>query len=217
MKSSGLHPRAAAGPQVVAASAIAAPAAKNPAPRNAPTITIAAFWFLLPGPLLFVCCFFSSFAARFSAAAARFSSSAMRADISSESLSDSEQLWLSLFATLAAAAGFGVAYGVFVAKPALAPAIQESIPTLRGILQQRFYLDGIEAALITKPVLWFADSVLFRGVERYLLDGLLIEGVARSLRASAQWGLRYLQSGLTHSYVFFMIAGTVAVLGYLFR
>jgi len=129
-------------------------------------------------------------------------------------LSDTEQLWLTLVASLAGVTGFGIAYGIYVAKPAFGRQIAASIPTLRRILQERLYLDRAEEALVTKPLFLFADRVLFRGSER-LLDRWLVLGSARLLRASAQWGLRYLHAGLLHGYMFFMIAGTAAVLGYL--
>jgi len=48
-----------------------------------------------------------------------------------------------------------------------------------------------------------------------LIDGLAINGTANAVRSIAGNGLKYVQSGLTQTYVFLMIAGAVAIITYL--
>jgi hypothetical protein len=50
-----------------------------------------------------------------------------------------------------------------------------------------------------------------------LIDGVGVEGAARAVRSVAANGLKYAQSGLTQSYIFLMIVGAVAIVGYLLR
>ena len=54
-------------------------------------------------------------------------------------------------------------------------------------------------------------------VDAGLIDGIGVNGTARGIRAIAANGLKYAQTGLTQSYIFFMIVGAVAIVGYLLR
>ena len=76
---------------------------------------------------------------------------------------------------------------------------------------------GGNDAIIVRPLLTFSDRVLYRIVDAGLIDGAAINGTARSIRALAANGLKYAHSGLTQSYVFFMIVGAIAVVGFLIR
>jgi hypothetical protein len=44
-----------------------------------------------------------------------------------------------------------------------------------------------------------------------------VNGTARTIWSVSAYGLKYLQSGLAQGYIFLMIVGTVAILGYLLR
>ena len=66
-----------------------------------------------------------------------------------------------------------------------------------------------------RPLVALSDRVLYRIVDAGWIDGIGVNGVARSIRAFAANGLKYAQSGLTQSYVFFMIVGAVAIVSYL--
>jgi hypothetical protein len=57
--------------------------------------------------------------------------------------------------------------------------------------------------------------VLFRGVDAGLIDGVVVDGTAKGVRALAERGLRYAHSGLAQGYVVSMLAGTGLVLWYL--
>jgi hypothetical protein len=47
-----------------------------------------------------------------------------------------------------------------------------------------------------------------------LIDGLAVDGTARSVRALAESGLRRFQAGLAQGYVASMLIGTAAILWY---
>ena len=59
--------------------------------------------------------------------------------------------------------------------------------------------------------------MLFRGIDAGLIDGVAVNGLARTVQAFAASGLRRLQSGLAQGYVASMLAGTAAILWYLLR
>jgi hypothetical protein len=50
-----------------------------------------------------------------------------------------------------------------------------------------------------------------------MIDGAAINGSARGVRALAESGLKYAQTGLTQSYIFLMIAGAALIVAYLLR
>jgi NADH-quinone oxidoreductase subunit L len=126
------------------------------------------------------------------------------------------EAWLTLYLLLAAGTGFGVAYGVYRARPEFASSLAERIPTLRAALEEGLYLDRASEALSSTPLRWFCSQVLYRWAELRVVGGTVL-GVGRLLRASVAKGLRHLHAGLAHAYVFFMIAGTAVVVGYLLR
>ena len=89
--------------------------------------------------------------------------------------------------------------------------------TWHRILREKFYVDELYDLVIVRPLVRISDGVLFRSVDAGLIDGVAVGGTARGIRALAVHGLKYAQSGLAQSYVFFMIVGAVAILGYLLR
>jgi len=81
----------------------------------------------------------------------------------------------------------------------------------------RYYVDEIYDSLIVRPLVKLSDRVLWRIIDDGVIDGVAVNGTARAVRAIAANGLKYAQSGLAQSYVFFMIAGALAIVGYLLR
>ena len=68
-----------------------------------------------------------------------------------------------------------------------------------------------------RPLVRVSDRVLFKGIDAGLIDGLAVNGSARVVQGLAANGLKYAQSGLTQGYIFFMIAGAVAIVAFLIR
>ena len=66
-----------------------------------------------------------------------------------------------------------------------------------------------------RPVLWLADRVLDQGIESRLLDGLVVRGSVRSVRALATGVLRRAHSGLARSSLLWMVLGSLAIASYL--
>ena len=92
-----------------------------------------------------------------------------------------------------------------------------SFSTFYRVLCEKYYVDEIYDAVIVRPLVKISDLVLYRGVDAGLIDGIAVNGTARGIRGLAAHGLKYAQSGLAQGYVFFMIVGAVAILGYLLR
>ena len=73
--------------------------------------------------------------------------------------------------------------------------------------------------MLRQPVVDFFEKLLAALIEELpiLIDGVGVNGTARAVRAAADRALKYAQTGFAQSYIFLMIVGTVAVVGYLLR
>ena len=74
-------------------------------------------------------------------------------------------------------------------------------------------MDALYDVLIVRPVLLLSRVVLWRAVDRSLVDGS-INGWARLVRVGGE-GLRLSQSGNLRLYLFFLFAGVMALLGWM--
>jgi NADH-quinone oxidoreductase subunit L len=116
-----------------------------------------------------------------------------------------------------ALAGIALAWLLYVRRPELPARITAAFAGFYRLLLNKYYVDEIYDATIVRPTVQISDKVLFRAVDAGLIDGVGINGTARLVRSVAANGLKYVQTGFTQSYVFLMIIGTVAIIGYLLR
>jgi len=126
------------------------------------------------------------------------------------------------YAMAAAAVGialFGIALAwlLYVRRPELPDRIAASVSTFYRLLLNKYYVDEIYDATLVRPTVQVSDKLLYRTVDAGLIDGLGVNGTARLIRGIAANGLKFVQTGFTQSYVFLMILGTVAIIGYLLR
>jgi NADH-quinone oxidoreductase subunit L len=109
------------------------------------------------------------------------------------------------------------ALGIFGATSLLNPAAlvpARSAPPERGLgrlLARKYYVDEIYRALLVRPLLRLAD-VLWRVVDRGLIDGVGVTGVARLTRAVG-WIGSQLETGDLGVYVVLFMVGVVVLLG----
>jgi NADH-quinone oxidoreductase subunit L len=127
------------------------------------------------------------------------------------------ELWMALWAVAIALAGAGLAWLLYNRKPGVPGWLATQLPGFYRTLLNKYYVDELYDVVIVRPLVAVSDRVLFRIVDARLIDGIGVNGTARGIRAVAANGLKYAQSGLTQSYIFFMIVGAVAVVGYLLR
>ncbi len=80
-----------------------------------------------------------------------------------------------------------------------------------------FHVDALYDVALVRPLYWLADVVLRRGVEQRVIDGALVHGSARTVRALADGALRHLQTGLVQNYLLWIAVGALVVVGWLLR
>ena len=76
-------------------------------------------------------------------------------------------------------------------------------------------MDEIYDAVIVRPLVFVSDKVFFRGIDAGLIDGVGADGSAKAVRGLASGAFKYIQSGLAQGYLFLMVVGTLAIIGYL--
>jgi NADH-quinone oxidoreductase subunit L len=117
----------------------------------------------------------------------------------------------------AAATGAFLAWWLYVHRPAWPERIAEKLGGLHRLLVAKYYVDEIYDASVVRPLVVVSNRFLYRGVDAGLIDGLAVNGLARSVRALAANGLKYVQSGFAQSYLFLMVVGAIAIVAYLVR
>jgi NADH-quinone oxidoreductase subunit L len=114
-------------------------------------------------------------------------------------------------AVLIAVAGIAFAYARL--KPqALVP--KNEAPEEEGferVLVNKYYVDEAYDKAIVQPVVGLSRSVLWRGMDVGLIDGLLVNGSAWAARAFGWLGSR-LQTGSVGTYAWVLLIGVLAVL-----
>jgi NADH-quinone oxidoreductase subunit L len=116
-----------------------------------------------------------------------------------------------------AAAGATLAWWLYVRNPALPGRITATLAGLHRLLLNKYWIDELYDLVIVRPLVLVSDRVLYRVVDAGIVDGAFVNGTARGVRGLASHGLKYAQSGLAQSYIFFMIVGAAALVGYLLR
>jgi NADH-quinone oxidoreductase subunit L len=118
---------------------------------------------------------------------------------------------MALATVFLAATGAVLAWVLYVRRPGLPARIARRAGAVYRLVDEAY------DAAVVRPLLRLSDRVLFRGVDAGLIDGAAVNGTARVIRGVAENGLKYAQSGLTQVYIFFMLVGAVALVGYLVR
>jgi NADH-quinone oxidoreductase subunit L len=129
----------------------------------------------------------------------------------------STEIWMAASAVAIALAGTGLAWLMYIRKPDMPGWLATQFSGFYRTLFNKYYVDEFYDAAIVRPLVAFSDRVLYRIVDARLIDGIGVNGTASGIRAIAANGLKYAQSGLTQSYIFFMIVGAVAIVSYLLR
>jgi NADH-quinone oxidoreductase subunit L len=118
-----------------------------------------------------------------------------------------------LIGTAIAIAAIGIAIAVARLKPQSLVTKAES-PEAMGIervLEHKYYVDEVYDRAVVQPVVGLSRSVLWRGMDAGIIDGLFVNGSARLARGLAKLG-GWLQSGQVGVYAWVLIIGVLGVL-----
>jgi NADH-quinone oxidoreductase subunit L len=121
--------------------------------------------------------------------------------------------WLPVLATLTAAAGILVAYYLYLAMPELRAGIASAFRPALRLFSAKYYWDDVYNAFVRRVVVRGSELVLWEGIDTRVIDGT-VNRTATVTGALAEM-LRPLQTGNVRQYVLLILAGAVALLGYL--
>ncbi|MFZ0595297.1 MAG: NADH-quinone oxidoreductase subunit L [Bryobacteraceae bacterium] len=121
---------------------------------------------------------------------------------------EGENPTLMMFSVLAGVIGIGIAAFMYWIRPAIAQAMAEG--PLYRLIYNKYYVDEIYAALITKPVELFSRFVLWKGVDDVVIDGA-VDGGGRRIRGVGAI-FRRMQSGEIRNYATWVVMGSIILL-----
>lgn len=125
------------------------------------------------------------------------------------------EIWLMLAAVGAASTGIALAYFLYIAAPERPARLAKQFSGVYQLLLDKYRVDELYDAVIVRPLVAVSDRVLFRGIDAGLIDGVAVNGSAKTVWGLASYGLKYLQSGLTQGYILLMVVGTLAIMTYM--
>jgi NADH-quinone oxidoreductase subunit L len=108
------------------------------------------------------------------------------------------------------AAGFALATLIYLLRPTLADQLQQKMPRLHRLLENKFYVDEFYQKAFVARTVRIGNS-LWGKVDAGLIDGWVVNGSAR-LVGSISARVRLWQSGFLFQYAFAMIVGLIAIL-----
>ena len=109
-----------------------------------------------------------------------------------------------------AAAGFAVAYYLYVMRPDLPAVLAQRFPMPYRILEKKYGFDELYLNVFAAGSRSLG-TLLWRGADMKIIDGLLVNGTARTIGRVAAL-LRHGQTGYLFHYAFVMIIGLMVLL-----
>ncbi len=120
-------------------------------------------------------------------------------------------------ATLVGMAGIASASFLYYFRTVLVERLTQAFGPAYELLLNKYWVDELYDFLFVRPFIWFSDHVLFRLVDADLIDRIGVNGTARAIRGMAERALKFLQTGLTQSYLVVMLVGTLGLVAYVMR
>jgi NADH-quinone oxidoreductase subunit L len=112
--------------------------------------------------------------------------------------------------------GIAIAYVFYLSSPGLATVLAWRAKALYQLLLEKYYIDEIYDALISRPLFFIAQYVLFRGIDHYTIDGL-VDGTGLTVEAGGD-AARRVEDGNVQHYALVYLLGAVAIAAfYLYR
>jgi NADH-quinone oxidoreductase subunit L len=108
-----------------------------------------------------------------------------------------------------AVAGVVVAWYFYLVNPAVPTAIKAKFGAIYTLLDNKYYMDKFNEAVFARGARVIGGG-LWKFGDKQLIDGLLVNGSARSV-AWVSSVVRHLQSGYIYHYAFAMIVGIMAL------
>ncbi len=124
---------------------------------------------------------------------------------------------LAALTTAIGLAGIALATLLYYWRTNLVAGIVAALGPLYGLVRDKYRIDELYEFLIVRPLGAISRSVLSRGIDQGLIDGIGVNGTASFVRSTADGALKYLQTGLAQSYLLAMVLGGALLVAWLVR
>jgi len=108
--------------------------------------------------------------------------------------------------------GFVLATFIYMFRPSVADLLQQKMPRLHGILENKFYIDELYQKTFVSRTINIGNG-LWKKADAGLIDGVLVNGSARLMEALSS-RVRLWQSGYLFQYAFAMIVGLIGMVAF---
>ena len=106
--------------------------------------------------------------------------------------------------------GIAIAYLFYVVKPGMADGIARAFGGVYRLVLNKYYVDEAYNAAVVQPLVDGSRTVLWRGVDSGLIDGI-VNGTGASARGVGGV-LRHLQSGYIRRYAAWVLVGCILMI-----
>jgi NADH-quinone oxidoreductase subunit L len=121
--------------------------------------------------------------------------------------------WLPVLATLTAIAGIVVAYYLYLALPELRARFAATLRPALRVFEAKYYWDDVYDGFVRRVVIDGSRAFLWERVDDALIDGAVNRSA--TLTGALAQSLRPLHTGFVRQYALLILAGAVALIGYL--
>ena len=132
-------------------------------------------------------------------------------------VSHAREFLLAGCAVLVALAGIATAALLYYYRTDLVSKTTAAVRPLYRLVWNKYYVDEFYQKTIIRPLLRASDAFFYRTVDVRVIDRIGVDGTAKLVRGIADRGLKLVQTGLTQSYVFVMLLGSVILIAYFLR
>ncbi len=120
---------------------------------------------------------------------------------------------LMTLSVLIAGAAIAGALWLFLKRKELVLNIQQRFAGVHRVLFNKYYVDELYDATIVRPIVGMSESLLWKGVDVRIVDGI-VNGSARIVVFASAW-LRRMQTGVAQVYATIFIGGILLILSWL--
>jgi NADH-quinone oxidoreductase subunit L len=132
-------------------------------------------------------------------------------------ISHADERMLAFYSVAIAALGVAFAALLYVWSPGLPARLRAALGPIHALVQNKFFVDELYDWVFVRPLVWLSERVLHRFVDAGLIDGVLVNGSAATVRGVTSGLLKYAQSGFAQSYLAWMAVGAALLVYYLVR
>ncbi len=132
-----------------------------------------------------------------------------------EHVSHALESGLAFAAVAAAGLGAALAFYLYYSHTEKVAGLVKRLRPAYNVLWNKYWVDEVYDALVVRPLVRVSNSFLYRIVDAKLIDAAGVNGLARVVVDTADRGLKFVQTGLTQSYVFVMLVGGLILVAWL--